>query len=187
MAASPPSGSSVPVRTRPAASKGLGRKSSAPISIQRRMAPVSSTAEIITTGICWVLASDLRRRRTSNPSMPGMTISSRIKSGCCSLTASRASAPSAAEVVVCPARSKACSSIRRLIGSSSTIRIVPSSPKVVSRLGAGKGYPLGTGENRSHGHDPIQTTRHRGLIEDRCSEVTFSWIELNGIPVPVRP
>ncbi|MNT13897.1 hypothetical protein D3C72_1488800 [compost metagenome] len=75
-------------------SSGLVRKSSAPASSPRIRSCRPSSAVTSTTGICRVFGSSLRRRQVSNPSMPGIMTSSRIRSGCSAMARLMAVSPS---------------------------------------------------------------------------------------------
>ena len=79
-------------------STGLVRKSSAPTSRPRTRSAGWSSAVTITTGRCSVAGSDLRRRQTSNPSIPGIITSSSTMSQRPSRHSSSASKPLVAEI-----------------------------------------------------------------------------------------
>ncbi len=79
-------------------SKGLDRKSSAPISRPLTRSARLSSAVTITTGMCAVAGASFSRRQTSKPSIPGNMTSSSTRSGL-SVAASRiASSPVAASM-----------------------------------------------------------------------------------------
>src|SRR5438552_6910625 len=72
------------------------------------------------TGTLLRPASRFSRRQVSNPSMPGMTASSRMMSGVIWSTMRMAAAPSSATMTVIPAPSSASVSSRSVSGESST-------------------------------------------------------------------
>src|SRR5258708_5516110 len=74
------------------------------------------------TGTLLNPASRLRRRQVSNPSMPGITASSKTISGVICSTMRMAAAPSIATITVMPAPSSASVSSRHVSGESSTTR-----------------------------------------------------------------
>ena len=114
-----------PIRARRiAGSNGLGRKSSAPASMHRTMAAVSSTPEIMITGTWRSPSWSLRRSSTSMPSRPGISTSRSTRSGGSVSSAASASKPFSNWTVPCPSFSRCLASNRRFNGSSSTIAIV---------------------------------------------------------------
>jgi hypothetical protein len=76
------------------------------------------------TGISLVLSSPFKRVQTSKPSMPGIRISNRIKSGGDSCTRFRAASPLRAVCTLYPFNFKISLNISRLSSVSSTMRIL---------------------------------------------------------------
>ena len=110
-------------RTRAAAINGWkGRviKSSAPSSRARASLPLSSGDIIITTGIPAKRSSRLISDRSSNPSMTGITVSSRITSTGFSFSRASAVFPFTASVMSNVSRNS-CVKIDRFFSPSSTI------------------------------------------------------------------
>ena len=106
-------------------SNGFGRKSSAPASRHRTTLSLSSTPEIMITGMWRVFVSDLIRSRTSIPSSPGITTSSSTTSGGSASSAVSAAKPLSTSVVRWPSLSRLFVRTRRFNGSSSTMRMCP--------------------------------------------------------------
>src|SRR5438477_7546297 len=84
------------------------------------MCSVSARPVMKITGTLLRPASRFSRRQVSNPSMPGMTASSRMMSGVIWSTMRMAAAPSSATMTVMPAPSSASVSSRSVSGESST-------------------------------------------------------------------
>ena len=123
-----------PIRARRiAGSNGLGRKSSAPASMHRTMAAVSSTPEIMITGTWRSPSWSLRRSSTSMPSRPGISTSRSTRSGGSVSSAASASKPFSNWTVPCPSFSRCLASNRRFNGSSSTIAIVAGGVSVPAK------------------------------------------------------
>jgi hypothetical protein len=98
---------------------GLVRKSSAPASSPRTRSPCRSRSVIMTAGKCALLRSDLIRRQTSNPSMPGSMTSSNTMSGVSASMRSRPSSP--ARAVLTSKYSARCFAARTsVVGKSSS-------------------------------------------------------------------
>ena len=76
---------------------GLVMKSMAPTSSPRVSSSTSPRAEMKMTGMSQVAGLSLMRRHTSYPSMPGIMMSSRTRSGWRACTRSSALAPSVAK------------------------------------------------------------------------------------------
>src|SRR5690348_9820600 len=86
------------------------------------MCSVSASPVMKITGTLLRPASRFSRRQVSNPSMPGMTASSRMMSGVIWSTMRIAAAPSSATMTVMPAPSSASVNSRKVSGESSTTR-----------------------------------------------------------------
>src|SRR6201996_2371926 len=84
------------------------------------MCSVSARPVMKMTGTLLKPASRFSRWQVSNPSMPGITASSRMMSGVIWSTMRRAAAPSSATITVMPAPSSASVSSRSVSGESST-------------------------------------------------------------------
>src|SRR5580700_3441311 len=135
------------------------------------------------TGTSASSALDLRRSQTSYPSISGMLMSSRIKSGGFSTAAARANRPSGNEFTTCPSCRSMSSNNFRFAGISSTI-MTPPLIKAASLCGLGQGsgngitgllYAAGAGESgNAHAqhlfHAPqfreIHQSLYPGLGED---------------------
>src|ERR1700761_159013 len=85
------------------------------------MCSVSARPVMKMTGTWLKPASRLSRRQVSNPSMPGITASSRMMSGVIWSTIRIAAAPSIATITVMPAPSRASVNSRKVSGESSTM------------------------------------------------------------------
>src|ERR1700722_5456499 len=121
-------------------SMGLHRKSSAPALIPLMRSSVAVRPVISTTGVSRVSGALLMRRHTSKPSIPGIMMSRRIKSGRKVAHSAMAVRPSGASRTSKPSRRSRNSSAARAPISSSTIRIF-------SRMNEGQGsgsYPRGS-------------------------------------------
>ena len=108
-----------------AGSKGFGRKSSAPAPRHRTIASVSSTPEIMITGMWRRVASAFSRSSTSIPSIPGISMSSSTTSGGSVSRPWNAAKPFSAAEVRWPACSRFLINRLRFNSSSSTTRMWP--------------------------------------------------------------
>src|SRR4029453_7315102 len=119
--------------------------------------------EIMTTGRWRSFSSDLMRSRTSMPSIPGISMSSRITSGGSSPIAARAAAPSFAEVVRSPSRASVAVTRRRLSASSSTTGTCPvrrcTRSSCPPRSPGGQGAPTGAARECSTPPEAAATDR----------------------------
>src|SRR5258708_6034942 len=89
-------------------------------SSPRTMCSVSASPVMKITGTLLKPASRFSRRQVSNPSIPGITASSRIMSGVIWSTIRIAAAPSSATITVMPAPSSASVNSLSVSGESST-------------------------------------------------------------------
>jgi len=100
--------------------------------------PLSSSSMIdrITIGMFVVSGSFFSTAATSNPFIPGIITSSRIKSGLLFLTLLMASIPSTASVTAYPADSNSCFKSMRILASSSTTKTFFCPTVSLCKLGA---------------------------------------------------
>src|SRR5215208_3390399 len=109
------------------ASTGFVRKSSAPALIPSMRSWRSDSDVTSTTGTSRVARLPFTSRHSSNPFMPGISTSLRIRSGVSSRIIWRAAVPSAAQRTVWPSRVSRPASRFRLAAISSAMRILPVS------------------------------------------------------------
>ena len=105
-------------------------------STQRTTLSMSSSAEIMITGMWRRPVSSLRRRSTAKPSISGIMMSSRIRSTVSPASRARASRPWIAVTASCSSSSSSCTSTSRLNGSSSTIRMRAGATAVLHARGS---------------------------------------------------
>ena len=104
-------------------STGLVRKSSAPASRALTRSSTSCSAVTMTTGMILASSSAFSRRTTSNPSIPGIMTSSRIRSGGDSAAFTSPSSPFRARSTAYPNGARRASISRRFRSSSSMTKI----------------------------------------------------------------